>query len=311
LEWRSKRCLILIELSFRKKFSVAESQQAKTSIIIPSLNSPLIDQVVEKVLEQDGFTADDELIVVGRDDSGLIKHLAGVQFIDTGQPVTAPVARNLGIDRAKGQLLIFIDSDCVPQPGWLNEHRRAHSAGHEVVGGGVLPTGDNYWHLTYNLTMFHEIFSTAPPGERPFLPTLNLSVERDVITKVGKLDPTLKKSQDLDWTTRMNEMGFRLYFWPKASIRHDHNRRTGQQVWRDAATIGYYARQVRIRHQESLDTPSILQNRRLTLWLSPFIALYVTGRIIARRPKTMLRHPETWPAIFMSKIAWCWGASRE
>jgi GT2 family glycosyltransferase len=159
--------------------------------------------------------------------------------------------------------------------------------------------------------MFHEIFNTAPAGERPFLPTLNLSVERSVIEQVGKLDPALRKSQDLDWTTRMNEAGFKPYFWPEAAIRHDHNRRTGEQVWQDAATIGRYARQVRVRHQESLDTPSILKNRNLTLMLSPLIALYVTGRIIVKRPKTMLRHPETWPGIYLSKIAWCWGASRK
>jgi len=291
--------------------TVTESRGVKTSIIIPSLNSPLIDQVLNKVLDQEGYSDDDEVIVVGRDDKGLVKNHIGVQFIDTGQPVTAPVARNLGIDAAKGTLLIFIDSDCIPQPGWLREHRKAHEAGHKVVGGGVLPVGDNYWHLVYNLTMFHEIFSTAPAGERPFLPTLNLSVDRSVITEVGGLDPTLRKSQDLDWTTRMNEAGFQPYFWPAASIQHQHNRRTGKKVWQDAATIGKYARQVRVRHQESLNTPSILQHQYLTLILSPLIALYVTGRIITRRPETMLRHPETWPGIYLSKIAWCWGASHK
>jgi GT2 family glycosyltransferase len=290
---------------------VIDSRQVNTSIIIPSLNSPLIDRVVKEILDQDGFSADDELIVIGRDDSGLVTNRVGVHFIDTGKPVTAPVARNIGIDAAKGTLLIFIDSDCIPQIGWLKEHRRAHDEGHQVVGGGVLPVGDNYWHLVYNLTMFHEIFSTARAGERPFLPTLNLSVERDVITQVGKLDPSLRKSQDLDWTTRMNEAGFTPYFWPEASVLHNHNRRTGEQVWQDAATIGKYARQVRVRHQDSLNTPPILQNRYLTLILSPFIAFYVTGRIIARRPETMLHHPETWPGIYLSKIAWCWGASRQ
>ena len=266
---------------------------------------------MDKILDQDGFGADDELIIVGRDDNGLIKGQSQVRFIDTGHPVTAPVARNIGIDAAKGELLIFIDSDCIPQSGWLREHRRAHAAGHMVVGGGVLPTGDNYWHLVYNLTMFHEIFSTAPAGERPFLPTLNLSVERCVIGEVGKLDATLKRSQDLDWTTRMKEAGYTPYFWPEASVRHEHNRRTGKQVWQDAATIGQYARQVRLRHHESLDTPSLLRDRRLTLLLSPLIALYVTSRIILRRPKTMLRRPDTWLGIYMSKIAWCWGASRK
>jgi glycosyltransferase involved in cell wall biosynthesis len=282
-----------------------------TSIIIPSLNSPLIDQVVGKIQNQEGYSTNDEVIIVGKDDNELVKNQPGIQFIDTDRPVTAPVARNIGIDAAHGSLLVFIDSDCIPQPGWLIEHRNAHDAGHKVVGGSVLPVGDNYWHLVYNLTMFHEIFSTAPAGERPFLPTLNLSVERSVILKVGKLDPTLRKSQDLDWTTRMNEAGYQPYFWPGATIQHRHNRHTGEQVWQDAAKIGKYARQVRVRHHESLDTPSILQNRHLILFLSPLIAFYITGRIIVRRPNTMLRHPETWPGIYLSKIAWCWGASRQ
>jgi hypothetical protein len=108
----------------------------------------------------------------------------------------------------------------------------------------------------------------------------------------------------------MMEGGFTPYFWPWASVQHVHNRRTGRQVWRDAATIGRYARQVRLRHEEALDTPVILRSRLLTLALSPLIALYVTLRIIARRPQTMLRHIASWPGIYMSKIAWCWGASR-
>jgi len=290
---------------------MVEAGQTRTSIIIPSLNSPLIDRVVDEILDQEGYSADDELIVVGRDDHNLVRDQPGIQFIDTGQPVAAPVARNLGIDAAKGDLLVFIDSDCIPQPGWLKEHHKAHVAGHKIVGGGVLPVGENYWHLVYNLTMFHEVFSTAPAGERPFLPTLNLSVERGVITQVGKLDPTLRKSQDLDWTTRMHEAGFQPYFWPEARIQHNHNRRTSSEVWQDAATIGKFARQVRVRHQKSLNTPGLLQNRYLILILSPLIASYITGRIIVRRPKTMLRHPDTWPGIYLSKIAWCWGASQK
>ena len=282
----------------------------QTSVIIPSLNSPLISSVVDAVLAQDGFGSGDEIIVVGRDETMQLSQRAQVRFIDTGRPVTAPVARNIGIGAAQSDLLLFLDSDCLPQAGWLREHRRAHDSGHPVVGGGVLPVGDNYWHLVYNLTMFHELFSTEAAGARPFLPTLNLSVERPVITEVGLLDTGLMRSQDLDWTTRMKAAGFMPYFWPKASIRHEHNRRTARQVWRDASTIGTYASQVRLRHEDVLGTPAVLRNRYATLLLSPLIALYVTARIIVKRPGTMLRHLSTWPGIYFSKIAWCWGASR-
>ena len=283
----------------------------RTSIIIPSLNSPLVAQVVEKIAAQDGFRNGDEVIVVGRDEAQVLGYGLPVRFIDTGSPVTPPVARNIGIDEAEGDLLIFIDSDCLPEAGWLEAHRAAHAAGHAVVGGSVLPTGENYWHLVYNLTMFHEVLSTAPPGERPFFPTLNLSVDRKVIETVGKLDATLKRSQDLDWTTRMLDAGFSPYFWPDAVVRHDHNRHSWREVWRDSAVSGQYARQVRLRHRHILKTPFFLRNRIVTLLISPLIALAVTARIVAHRPRTMMRHVGTWPGIYLSKIAWCWGASRQ
>lgn len=149
---------------------MVDSHSLKTSIVIPSLNSPLIDQVMEKILDQDGFGADGELIIVGRDDNGPIRGQSQVRFIDTGHPVTATVARNIGIDAAEGELLIFIDSDCILQSGRLREHHRAHAAGHKDVGGDspiryiadYHPTAEDY---------------TAPPGYEAW----NLYVENRLV----------------------------------------------------------------------------------------------------------------------------------
>ena len=282
----------------------------RTSIIIPSLNSPIIDRVVASAVDQEGFGAQDEIIVIGKDDQELLATEQRAQFIDTGRPIDASSARNLGIERAQGDLLIFLDSDCLPQPGWLLEHHAAHEAGYEVVGGGVLPDGQGYWHLTYNLTMFHEVFSTAPQGWRPFLPTLNLSIGRQVVEAVGGLDSSLLYSHDVDWTTRMREAGFYPYFWPAAAVRHLHSRETMAQVWRDCAVNGQFARQVRLRHKFMLQTPLFLRYRLLTFLLSPAVAAGVTARIYFRRWSTMQHFLSVMPAIYLTKIAWCWGAVR-
>jgi glycosyltransferase involved in cell wall biosynthesis len=282
------------------------------SIIIPSLNSPILDQIVTAILAQDNAELIKEIVIVGKDDLGILtkKYNSLVNFIDTETAVPPATARNIGIQATSSDLLVFIDSDCVPQARWLTEHLAAHQAGHSVVSGGVIPDGENYWALSYNLTMFYEYLSNAAPGPRFFLPTLNLSVEKRVIETVGLLDENLPRSQDLDWTTRMNEAGFQPYFWPAAAIQHQHNRTTMNQLWRDCVRSGHYARQARLTHQDTLHTPVWLRSRIFILLLSPLIAAGVSLRVLRLRPFILKHHWQTIPAIYISKLAWCWGASR-
>lgn len=282
-----------------------------TAVIIPSLNSPIIDRVVKVVLQQEGVLSAPDIIVVGKDEAQLVPLSTSVTFVDTQEPVLASMARNRGVEYTDADLLVFLDSDCIPAPNWLAEHITAHEAGHAVVSGSVLPTGENYWHLTYNLTLFHEVLTFNSPGPRDFLATLNLSVSRDVWKHVGGMSETINRVEDVEWTTRMRQAGIQPYFWPGAIVHHIHNRRSLRTVWRDCALSGYHMRQLRLRRADMLQAPWLLNYRRLVWWLSPIVAAWATGRIIWKRPFILTRFWYTLPAIYLTKIAWCWGASRK
>lgn len=283
---------------------------SKAAIIIPSLNSPIIDKVLAAIVEQAQIAKVEQIVVVGRDEPGLITPTDQIQLIDTGQPIRASKARNLGIAATQAEIVIFLDSDCLPQPGWLAQHIAAHEAGHSVVGGGVVAAGHNYWHFVYNLTLFHGVLSIAEAGPRAYLPTLNLSVGRRVIEQVGGMDEAIDRVEDIDWTTRMRRAGIQPYFWPEAAVYHQHNRDKMKLVWQDCAHSGYHMRWLRLHHQDMLQAPGLFLYPRLIWWLSPLLAAWTTGRIVARQPATFARYWYTLPAIFLTKIAWCWGASR-
>lgn len=280
------------------------------SVIIPNLNSPILGQVLRKIITQAQNEHVGEILIVGKDN--LQRHQTvpdeRIRLIDTGHPVNAAKARNIGIQHARYELLLFLDSDCLPQPGWLQNHLAAQAKGHTVVGGGVAPTGSNYWSRSYNLTLFHEFFSINPAGEKNYLPTLNLSIHKQVIDAIGLLDEVLSRGQDIEWTTRMKRAGYVPYFEPEAIVVHEHSRNNFTAVWQDCARSGYHMRRVRLKYPNLFTGSILLQNQVLLLLLSPLVASTITFRIVVKHLPLFLKQWQTIPAIFLTKVAWCWGA---
>src|SRR5512139_3828680 len=89
------------------------------SIIIPNLHSPVIGETLTS-LERQTYQGAFEVIVVGQDRYGLVKEREGVKHIVTPEPASPAKARNIGIQAAKGDILVFIDADCVAASDWLS-----------------------------------------------------------------------------------------------------------------------------------------------------------------------------------------------
>lgn len=289
-----------------------DSSSPIVSVIIPNLNSPVIDQTLEALRAQDYALGTVEVLVVGLDEPGLVSTDDLVQLIPTGDPVTPAVARNIGIRRAKGELLCFTDADCIPARDWLARLTAPFVDGAvQVVGGGVTFETDNYWTLCDNLSWFHEFLVSAKQGQRALLPSLNLCVRRGAIDQVGLFNENYPKAagEDAEWTTRMRQAGYVLHFRPDAVVCHRPTRARFKALWHHAHIYGRYSVKVNPEFAGLVGVPMFMRRWWSILLLAPVLALMSTARIYGS-DRAVWRHWRTAPGIFVSKLAWCFGASR-
>jgi GT2 family glycosyltransferase len=213
------------------------------------------------------------------------------------------------MSHAGGDVFLFLDADCLPEPEWAEVHAQRQERGDWVVGGSVRLQGSNYWAQSDNVSMFHEFVPEHPPGFRPFLPTLNLSVRRAAVEQVGGMDESFPgaAAEDTDWTIRLRQAGYRLYFEPRAVVRHAPLRTTWAGVRRHWRNLGHNAIRVRHRYPGEFGTPRFARRSRWLRLLSPFIAARVTLGIYAR--PLFWRYWPSLPIVYATKIIYCLGAA--
>ena len=281
------------------------------SVVIPNLNSVVVDSTLSALHHQEFDMTRVEVLVVGLDEPGLVQADRLIHKISTGTPAPPAVARNIGAQNAQGDILCFIDADCVPDRHWLRNLVETYDEPDiTVVGGGVAFPTERYWRLADNIATFHPYLHTSPAGTRDQLPSLNLSFRREVWETVGPFDerypyPT---GEDADWTTRARLAGHRLRFEPSAVVAHYPPRTTLGNLWRHAVGFGQYSVKVDERYQAALGLPSVFRHWLLVLLTTPVLAAFATGRVLSNRH--LGRYAHTSPAIYLAKVGWCWGAAK-
>jgi len=150
-------------------------------------------------------------------------------------------ARNTAVNAAGGQLLAFLDCDCLPHPDWL-QTGRAMLAIHAAVGGPVLVSWDVRDGPMTPAVAFDLLFGfdVARSFRRHHhLLTSNMWVRRDVFDAVGPFRPGL--SEDVEWCHRAAAKGYELAFDPGLIVCHralpsrrllnDRWRRITRETW--------------------------------------------------------------------------------
>jgi mycofactocin system glycosyltransferase len=155
----------------------------------------------------------------------------GVRLVRLPESLGPGAARNAGAREGRGELIAFIDSDCVAEPAWL-ERLVPELADPDVAaaGGRVLGVRDATWLERYEAARSPLDLGTARASARPqepvpYLVTANVVVRRAAFEAVGGFDESLRCGEDVDLSWRLSAAGHRLVYRPSARVGHRHRGR--------------------------------------------------------------------------------------
>jgi glycosyltransferase involved in cell wall biosynthesis len=203
------------------------------SIVIPAYNASedLCKLVVACVALVDSEAEGDEVEIIVVDDGStdstiadlaLIQHLHPEQ-IRVIQQVNCGVAsaRNLGAISARGRKLIFIDSDCVPRPGWLSNLPR-------LLG----PMAVTYAHVVSDRKPYYPL-EVSPSGAE--FPGASFAILREDYLRVGGMCERFGHHlEDSDFFLKCGRGGFVATLAREAEVWHPIRRRSLRAIWRNA-----------------------------------------------------------------------------
>ncbi|MGB1034084.1 MAG: glycosyltransferase family 2 protein [Primorskyibacter sp.] len=204
------------------------------SVVIPHLNQP---EFLRRCLAslQAGTRQPDEIFVVDNGSAEMPEAICaavpGVTLLREETPGPGP-ARNLGVQHATGDVLAFIDADCLADPIWLEvAAREMADPATEILGGDVRIAYDDPDHLT-TLEAYESIYAYRMDRyikNEGFTGTGNLVVRRAVLEAVGPF-AGLSVAEDIDWGKRATGAGHSLRYVADMKAYHPA-RKTYDELW--------------------------------------------------------------------------------
>jgi GT2 family glycosyltransferase len=281
------------------------------SIVIPSYQpgAPLfrlLDSLRGQSLNvpREILVVDSSPVALGRD---VRERYPEVRFVHLDRRTLPGRARTLGAEMARGEIVFFIDSDCVADPDWLARLRDAIREGYGMAGGSVLNgTPDSRVGTAEYLLEFNETNPGMPRREVRAVPSCSLAVDRRIFEEVGGF-PDFMKGEDTIFCERVVRSGRKLLFVPEAKITHLN--RTG---------FGHY-----LKNQVALGEGSLETRRRIPRhgrfllrfpMLVPLIPAFRTA-VIAKRflesdRRLFVRYLRHYPLILLGMLFFTWGFIR-
>ena len=211
----------------------------RVSVVIPVRNRPdgirtCLDSLVAldypheslEIIVVDDASTDETPSAVASYSRGSVQLLAQKQHRGQSE------CRNVGARAGTGELIAFIDSDCIADSAWLRTLvRDLEDRGVVAAGGSVREASPDGWLKRYEASASPLHIGETPARVMPgsgveFLPSCNVVVRKQVFLEAGGFDGTLRFGEDVDLIWRLCERG-EVRYRPAGVVWHENRGRLG------------------------------------------------------------------------------------
>lgn len=288
------------------------------SVIMPSYNS---SQYIRQCLRQlcaCGSKLQFEIIVVDSSSDGtdqiVAKEFPDIKLFHFQDQVSVGAARNIGIKKAKGQVLLFLDTDCIVDDMWIDKMYAAFKSYNADAVCGSFENGTP-WSVTGSVGYYLEFYRFIPCRKKPYASQFiiggNSGFKREVFENLRYHDQFANGSlgEDFLFSWRLSKQGKVLVCLPAITVRHLN--KTGLlKVLRYQYKIGMAA--YSYRSEVSPRIINILNYFPIATFLMPFgITTWIGGTVLNRQGLwRFLKFVALFPMIFSANSVWAMGFYR-
>lgn len=217
---------------------LADDDYPTVTVIVPVRNRPTEIRACLNSLARLNYPTEKlETIVV--DDASedetpdVVKRFPGVRLLRMEKHRQASYCRNRAAEAASGDILAFVDSDCLADAQWLKElvpAFRDTSLG--ALGGWVdaafEDNGIDRYEKVKSALKMGSWFKRSEHTERFFyVPACNFLVPREAFLSLNGFRETLHVGEDVDLCWRLQDAGYALEYRPMGRVSHKHRNTIG------------------------------------------------------------------------------------
>ena len=282
------------------------------SVIIPTLNSEKYIRGCLRALVMQDYPSDQyEVIVVDNGSTDRTVQMAEEFPVTVLKNISGNISklRNIGARSAIGDILAFIDSDCIAPLTWLSDAADILEKENIKAAGCwyALPDHPTWVQKVWDLQMSDK----RKGGAVKWVPSGNFFIRKDVFEEIGGFEESLQTGEDTNICQKISDKGYKIFSVPVLAVKHSGEAETVRQFfqkqkWHGIGGVQRFVREFpRFVLDKTMIFAFVLSVSILGIFVSAFFdPSFVSGWLIAASVipfvmtlKAMLRTKQ-WKLLF-------------